>query len=211
MGRYVYVKEKKRLPNEPGWWPEKKRIEVITTWLKVGNLRVASSICNVPYNTCQVWKRQPWWIEYMRQLREEDGLKQDKKLSSIVEKTLEKLEDRVENGDYILDSKFGTIERIPLKARDIHRIASDFMDKREEIKKLFDAPKQDTNEGVNGRLLKLAEEFAKFANKKVDSFDVGGEKLVNEYIEGEFVNEDQELKIKRKETQEDVLLSDVPS
>jgi len=96
----------------------------------------------------------------MRQLREEDGLKQDKKLSSIVEKTLEKLEDRVENGDYILNSKFGTIERIPLKARDIHRIASDFMDKREEIKKLFDAPKQDTNEGVNGRLLKLAEEFA---------------------------------------------------
>ena len=102
-------------------------------------------------------------------------------MSKVIDKTLEMLMQRVEEGDYQYDQKTGRLVKVPLKARDLERITSGLFDKRQLIRKQPTNIKQsDLNQA--DRLLKLAEQFAKFTTGKE-----APEKLIDEHIvEGEW-------------------------
>lgn len=179
MGKMVYVRSKKTLPNQPGQWSEKKQLEVVTTYLATGSNAETSRLCNVPVATINTWKTTDWWSNLIKEIQGGEGQKQDNKMTKVIDKALDVLMDRIEGGDYQYDQKTGRIVKIPLKARDLERVASGLFDKRQLIRK------QPTNIKVDAlnqsdRLLALAEQFAKFAGQKIE------EKVVNEYIEGEY-------------------------
>lgn len=170
MGHTVYIRNKKTAPSptglSDGWWDEKTKMQVLTAYLATGNLRIASSMYNVPYKTCEGWKTTPWWKERVAEIHEEDNIKLDAKLTKVMEKTLAQLEDRVENGDYYIDRRTGKQKRLPANLRDIHRVASDLIDKQKMIRH------EKTNqveelETTNARMAKLAEYFAEIALGKV--------------------------------------------
>jgi hypothetical protein len=181
IGHYVYVKEKKTLPHEPGHWNKKKQLEVVTTYLATGNLAETSRLCNVPLITIKKWKYEStWWPELVTEIQSGDGQKQDNKMSKVIDKALDMLITRIEEGDYQYDQKTGRLVKIPLKARDLERVTSGLFDKRQLIRKQPTNIKQDPTNQAD-RLLKLAEQFAKFAGEKV-----APEKVIDEFIEGEW-------------------------
>ena len=68
---------------------------------------------------------------------------------------------RLEEGDFILDSKTGTIKRVPVKMRDAKQVMTDLFDKRQLIRK---QPTKITEaQTVDKRLDMLAQRFEKFA------------------------------------------------
>ena len=180
MGHLIYVKNKKTLPHQPGHWSEKKQLEVVTTYLALGNLAETSRVCNVPTITVKKWKQQPWWAELVADIQSGEGQKADNKMSKTIDKALDLIMTRMEEGDYLYDQKTGRLVKVPLKARDLERVASGLFDKRQLIRKQPTSIKQsDLNQ--KDRLLELAEQFAKFAGMKLDK-----EKVINECIEGDF-------------------------
>lgn len=181
IGHYIYIKNKPRqLPHTKGYWDDKKKLEAVTTYLALGNLNEVSRMLNIPSNTLRMWKTQEWWKELVDSIQSGEGQRTDNKMSKTIDKALDLIMDRLEEGDYQYDQKTGRVVKIPLKARDLERISSGLFDKRQLIRK------QPTNIKIDDltqkdRLLMLAEQFAKFAGKIVRE-----ERVVKDYYEGEF-------------------------
>lgn len=184
MGHYVYVRNKKTKPSptgkSDGYWPEKKKLELVTTYLTTGNLSLSAKMCNVPLETVKYWRYSQWWKDTVQSIQDEDTLALDSKLAKIVDKSLEAINDRLDKGDFIYDTKQGVVKRVPAKLRDVQRVTTDLIDRRAIIKKTQPHQKTD-DKSTEDRLLKLAESFAEFALGKKKE-----EKIVNEAYDGEF-------------------------
>ena len=160
MGGWVYVKTKKKGAGSPGHWPEAKKVELVTTYLATGSFRLACSMCQIPLATANQWKRTEWFKELVATIQSEESGQLDAKLSKVVDKSLSVVMDRLEGGDYILDSKTGTIKRVPVKMRDAKTVMTDLFDKRQLLRK--QPTKITESQTVDKRLEMLAERFEKF-------------------------------------------------
>ena len=191
IGKYVYVRNKKKLPHEPGIWDKKKQMAACTTYLATGSIAETSRIINVPYRTVQEWTYSDWWKQLMTEIQSGENQKTDNKMSRVIEKTLDMLVSRIEEGDYQYDQKTGRLVKIPLKARDLERITSGLFDKRQLIRKQPTNIKQDDLNQAD-RLLKLAEQFAKFSGTSRVEKEL--EVIKDEFIEGEWEEEQQQVR-----------------
>jgi len=179
MGKFVYIKTKKTKAGQPGHWSENKRIEAVTTYLSTGNLTESARMLGIPVKTVQQWKVSEWWKELEKQIRSEEEQELDAKLTKIIDKTLEKLVDSIENGEHIYDQRTGKIKRMPAKMRDLNNAFNTILDKRQLIRKQPTKIVEQTSTAT--QLQQLADSFAKFVQKKVDDLpDM-------HYIEGETV------------------------
>lgn len=147
------------------WWNDKKKIEVVTTWLILGNMVLTAGVTGVPEGTLRRWKAQPWWKELELQIQTETDQELDAKLGKRIEKALELVNDRLENGDFLYDPKTGQFVRKPVSLKDGWKVASEMVDKRFILRK---QPKEATSQEAVGDILKnLAKEFAEMAKKRV--------------------------------------------
>jgi hypothetical protein len=135
-GKYIYQRMRKTKPGREngGWWPEAKKIEAVTAAMSTGSLPIAASIVKVPVDTIRHWKKQPWWKELEQQIHDEDNQELDSKYTRIIRKTLDVVEDRIENGNFQFDPKTGRVIRIPVNLRDTHRVMSDLVNQRRVIR-----------------------------------------------------------------------------
>ena len=176
----MYVRSKKVWPHDPGHWDKRKQLEAVTTYLATGNMAETSRLINVPKGTLDKWKTSDWWKDLIEEIQSGEGQKQDNKMSKVIDKALDTLMERIEDGDFQYDQRTGRLVKVPLKARDLERVTSGLFDKRQLIrKKPTNIKVDDLNQA--GRLLKLAEQFAAFAGKKVDP-----DRVVDQYIDGEY-------------------------
>jgi len=160
----VYIRKKKTKPHEAGWWDDKKKLEAVTTYLGAGTLELTSAIINVPVQTLRSWKRTDWWKQYLEDLQYEDNLKLDTKLEKIMNKSLDAVLDRVENGDVMYDPRTGKQVRIPAKLRDVQKVTNDLIDKRQLLRKVnVRAEKEPAPQVTADHLVQLAQAFAQFA------------------------------------------------
>lgn len=189
-GRWVYVRKNKNKPNEPGHWKDKKKLEVVTTYLGCGNVEATAKLCNVPSVTIHNWKRQDWWKELIDNVQSEENMETSSKLSKIVAKSIDRINDILDKGEYKLDTKTGKIIRIPPSLRDVHRVTTDLIDKQAILKKTQIAI-ENKEVSREDRLLKLAETFAQFALGKTPKEEVV---ISNEIIEGEYENIEPEIR-----------------
>lgn len=119
-------------------------------------------------------------------------------MSKVIDKALDLIMERIDQGDYQYDQKTGKIVKIPLKVRDLERVASGLFDKRQLIRKQPTSIKtSDLNQA--DRLLKLAEQFAIFAGQKPQP-----EKLIEEYIEGDYDEINDTDGLQDEETPEEI-------
>ena len=89
----------------------------------------------------------------------------DANLKRIIGKALKATEDRLDLGDAQFDQKTGDIIRIPVKAHVALKISTELLTKQQ---KLYENPvREEVEKTIDDRLLKLSEEFAKFASNKV--------------------------------------------
>jgi hypothetical protein len=160
---------------EKGHWPIEKKIEVVTQWLVLGNLRQTAALSGVSYNLVRKWRGEQWWLELESEIRQTQNIQMDTKLSTIVEKSLEATLDRVENGDFIYDQKSGEIRRKPAALRDVHRVAVDLLDRREVLRKGADDRNEGTQVSVQEHLKMLATQMSQWFEPKKQPLPMLGE------------------------------------
>ncbi|HET8689497.1 MAG TPA: hypothetical protein VFM18_23035 [Methanosarcina sp.] len=161
-------------PGRIGFPPEVK-FNVVTNYLATGSLKIAAASVGVAYETVKKWHQQQWWKEYEFEIANAKKTETNNKLSKIVDKSLSLLEDRLDNGDYIINQKTGEIVRRPVQLRDLNQVMNNILLRQEAIEKEKKNQKQiQQQESVQDLLKSLAEEFSKFngSRKKFDIVDV---------------------------------------
>ena len=148
-------------------WPVEKRIEVVTKYLALGNLRLVSELTGVSYGLIRMWKGEPWWTDLVAEIRATRHINVDNKLSKIVDKSLEMLGDRLENGEVVYNKKTGELERKELSVLTVNKIANDMMIRQIELgKQKIQETNSEKQQTVADQIRLLAEEFAKFNTKR---------------------------------------------
>lgn len=167
-------------------WPWEKKYEVVTQWLVLGNIRLVSELTKVPDHTIRTWKTQEWWGELVASIKQEQQIKTSSKLSRIIEKSLDAVEDRLENGEMVVDRKTGEILRRPVVLKDAAKAANDLL-ARQAILEKNSGVSSETNESMQDILANIAKEFKKFnkeVNKTLESQDAIHEKREEGLREG---------------------------
>lgn len=148
-------------------WTTNQRLEAVSTYLMLGSMTETAIVTGIPLPTLKTWRYLEWFKEYALQLQSEDVQQMDSNLRRVVDKSLKAVEDRLDLGDAQFNQKTGKITRIPVKAHVALKITTELLSKREKNK---ESPmKEHLEKTIDDRLLKLSEEFARFANtnKKV--------------------------------------------
>lgn len=115
-------------------WPKEKKLQVVTQYLALGNMKLVAATTGVDYGLIRQWKMQPWWKEFEREIRATENIALDSNLTKIVDKSLETVADRLENGDFIFDNKTGQIKRKPVNMKDAAKVSVDLLTKRELLR-----------------------------------------------------------------------------
>lgn len=147
---------------EGRWWSDGQKLEAVKTYLMTGNIAMTARILKIPEDTLRRWVKSTWWTEIVDDLRTQDELQLSTRFKKIVEKTLEVVEDRLENGDFVYDQKTGAMRRKPVAMRDAHKVGLDLDAKRDLI--LGRQAPQASNEQIDAKLSKLAQSFADIVN-----------------------------------------------
>ena len=148
-------------------WPMETKIAVVSQYLVLGNMALVSAVTGVPHQLIRAWKALPWWKEIEMQVRATENLQMDTKLSKIVDRSLEAVLDRVENGEYFYDQKTGQVKRKPVNLRDVARVSVDMLSKRELLRGNATERKETTQVSVAEQLKELALEFAKWSQPQI--------------------------------------------
>lgn len=178
-GKMVYVKMNKTKAHQPGQWKEAKKIETVTVWLSTGSMAETSRLLGIPLKTVEGWKSQDWWKDLVKKIQAEEDQQLDAKTSKIIDKALEQLVDRLENGEHVYDQKTGKIKRMPAKLRDINTTFNNLLDKRQLLRNK--PTKIVEQQSTATQLQNLADSFAKFVQKTVKELPT------EHYIEGDTV------------------------
>jgi hypothetical protein len=157
-------KRKRDLKAEGKWWSDSQKLEAATTFLAIGNGAQTAAALNIPLATFNRWRYSDWFKKMIEELKAEDSLKLNARLTNIVSKALDVTEDRLTNGNYQYDPKTSELIRVPVSIKDATKVATDMMARKEIIEA---KPQQEQIERtVDDRLAKLAEQFRAFAKPK---------------------------------------------
>lgn len=167
--------------------------KAIKMYMENGNLSMTARVLDVPFNTMQHWRyRTSWWPELQKRFQEEADRKTASKMDKLVGKAITQIEDRIDNGEQILDSKSGEVITIPLKARDLTNTVKVLSDRTDVL--LGRAAKDSiAKEMMEDKLAKLAKEFASFSKQA-------------KLVEGEVIDNDTQDIVEQSE-EEDALES----
>lgn len=151
-------------------WSDSQKIEAVTTYLTLGNLVLTSNVLKIPEMTLRGWKQKQWWADIEAELRTQENIQLSSRLQRIIDKTLEAAEDRINHGDLIYDNRTGQLVRKPVNLRDVHKVAMDMIDKREQLTNRV--PTHVAMEQIDDRLKKLASQFEQIAQKTKPPIEV---------------------------------------
>ena len=149
-------------------WSDKQKMEAVQSYLLLGNLAMTARMLGIPEITLRVWKTKEWWKDAVLELKSQEKMEMSHRLKKIVDASLTVVEDRLLNGDYQFDQKTGTVVRKPVNMKDAHKVATDMQDRRELMDKAVSQEKDNTAEGVEDKLMALANKFAELATKSLN-------------------------------------------
>jgi len=144
-------------------YPESKKLEVLQAFLALGTLRLAAATCNVPEPTVRLWKTTQWWKDTEAELRVSNHIQVSSRLQKLIGKAMIQLEDRLDNGDYVL-TKGGELVRKPISAEHSNKVLTQLIDRQIVVEKAATKEVQ-SDVGLEARLAKLKQELIAFARK----------------------------------------------
>jgi hypothetical protein len=157
-------RKKRDLKAEGKWWSESQKLEAATTYLALGNGAQTAAVLDIPLATFNRWRYTDWFKKMVEELKVEDNLKLNARLTKLVSKALDVTEDRLDKGNYQYDPKTSELIRVPVSLKDANKVANDMLERRDIIES---KPVQEQIEKtVDDRLAKLAEQFRSFAKPK---------------------------------------------
>lgn len=186
--RYVAAPKRNNMSQvDRGNWSEKKKMEAMGVFIATGSVTMAATQCNIPHETVKTWAKKDWWKDRVKEIQSEDYEKLDAKLTKVIDKALDSVMDRIENGEYMYDPKTGKTKIMPAKLRDLNTAFNSLMDKRQLIRRQPTKIIEQSSTAV--QLKNLAEQFSLFVTgkEKKETFN----DLVDKTIEGDTVEQDE--------------------
>lgn len=144
-----------------GNWTYDTKITVAQVLDNCGNLRVTSEVTDVPVDTIRLWQKSEGWDGVVKEMRRLKRMELNTRLSGIVSSALEKIEDRLANGDFVLNQKTGEVVRKPISLKDANQVAKDLLGQQIQMEKL-DQHEVEVHTSTQDLLKNIASEFAKF-------------------------------------------------
>ena len=154
-----------RLHKRAGWYSDDQKTEVVALYVSgVTDAEDLSKFTHVPASTIQRWRGEDWWTELSEKIHTTIDQDVVARQTEIVELALDEIQDRLQNGEAILDRKTGEVKRKPVSMRDANIVANTMTDKRQLLRGKPTSRSEKLT--VDDRLSKLAEEFQRFAAAK---------------------------------------------
>ena len=155
------VKSKKRRRT---WTPDKKA-QIVAAYLMLGNApATAAAFTGLSPDLIRQWKMQPWWSEIVENIRMEENLTLDSRMTRILARTFDIVEDRLQNGEFQYDPKEGKLIRRPVNMKDTNKVAGDVIDRRALLRQIQGAEVKNT-QAIAEQLKQIAASFAEMARK----------------------------------------------
>jgi hypothetical protein len=129
-----------------------------------GNSRQVAEITKVPEGTIRAWKQTEWWSDIISRIHSEEDEELDTKLTKLVNKAVDHVNDRLDSGDWIYDTKRGELLRKPVSSRDLAIVAAITVDKRQLLRGQPTSRVEKVSH--DERLSKLALQFKQFTEAK---------------------------------------------
>ena len=150
--------------HNPSWFPQQTKIDACTMYCVYGDVDEVSKLTKVPVKYIRQWKEEPWWSEIQKKVFVEQNEKLGSRISSVLDKSLGEIEERLTNGDYLWDVRKSKLVRKPIDTKVLSNLFNNLVNRRQLIR---GEPTSITNKvGVDDRLKFLAEQFEKFASAK---------------------------------------------
>lgn len=197
-GHYIYKKQiKNKSDGKSTHWSEKKKWEVVTMYARTGNQDLTCKLTGVPEPTLVHWRKADWFKDMLAEIRSQESDRNDTKMTGIIERALDAVEDRLVHGDYILDSKTGTIKRIPPKMKDTAQVLDKIIEKRQLIRKEPTKITENVSK-LEDQLKKIANQFEILVRGRTP-VEIEAEEV--EYIERNYdaVHEERETGLQNRE------------
>lgn len=148
-------------------WSDKQKLEAVQSFLVLGNISLVGRILGIPRITLMKWKASNWWHDLVDDMKIQERMELSHKMKRIVEAAHAVVEDRLLNGDAVLNQKTGQVVRKPVAMKDAHRVAVDLTNQRDAVEKMSKGVTMDDAQNVD-KLEALATKFAEFATKKIE-------------------------------------------
>lgn len=144
------------------YWSDAQKVEAVTLWLSMGNLRLVAATLRIPEPTIRHWRSTQWWKEIAEEIQLQDKIQLSARAKNVIDKSMEVIADRLEQGDWIYDQKSGQMRRKPVAMKDALAVADKLMDRKDKLDKTLVV--QDSSESVEAKLTKLMEKFSAVAS-----------------------------------------------
>ena len=128
--------------------------------------KVACRTTGLPYQTYVKWIHKPWYHQCMELIKAEFDNQLDASLTATTHTAIEKLNDRMENGDAVLDRN-GELQYKPMSGRDLGVTFATIFDRRQLLRNKPTSVHETKStkevlEGIAERFEKMAIEDAEF-------------------------------------------------
>lgn len=140
------------------------KMQAVAAFACYGTIAQAADSLNIPVPTMQCWKGSEWWDKAFRIENTKAQEKLDAGYTRIIAKHIEKIETRIEDGDYAGRDKEGEILLKPVSAKDLAVIGGVLFDKRQLLRGLAT---NHTSKVDSEGLKKLQAQFEQLAGNKV--------------------------------------------
>ena len=145
-------------------YTDKEKMEVACTFAVTGNSRRTSELTGISEGTIRSWKTTEWWNELQSRIVKEQDEELGTKLTKLVDKAVDEINDRLTAGDYVYNPKADKLIRKPVNAKDLSIVAAVMVDKRQLLRGQPTSRVEKVSQEET--LKKLAEDFKRFAIAK---------------------------------------------
>ena len=150
--------------HNPNWFPQQTKIDACTLYCVYGDIDEVSKLTKVPPKFIREWKEEPWWNEIQKKVFVEQNEKLGSRISTVLDKSLLEIEERLQNGDYLWDVRKSKFVRKPIDTKVLSNLFNNLVNRRQLIR--GEPTSITTKLAVDDRLRLLAEQFEKFASAK---------------------------------------------
>lgn len=148
----------------PTYFSQDTKIKAATLYCVYGDFERVAELTDVPVKYLRQWKQEPWWIEIQKQVYVEQNEHLASKISATLDKTIESLADRLENGDIRFNRNTGEMERVPVDAKTLSGLFNNLSHHRTVVR--GEPTSINASIGIDDRLKTLQQAFLKFASAK---------------------------------------------
>lgn len=148
-------------------WKPAHKIFACVAFMVTGSIQEAELYTGIPKATISSWKNQStWWPVVREQVLAFGGEQLDHTFTHILDMATARLQERLEAGDEVLNSKTGEKTTLAVKALDLAKI-SDTINKNRALNRGDPTSRTETiNRTEQEKLSDLQKNFQKFANAK---------------------------------------------